>query len=159
LLIQCTRRNCGEPEQINFGTRAKGTRSGAIDIEEGHKKRKNDSINQAIKRQKLEERTGSKFFVGDQVAAKVGTEWILAMLVDVEKEGHLEIEVFYSFIKDIEEDEEKPGTKKKYRIASDLCIPIKQPIRKEEFPVNHEVLALYPASSCFYRATVVVSTI
>ncbi|KAJ3416839.1 hypothetical protein HDV05_008424 [Chytridiales sp. JEL 0842] len=58
-------------------------------------------------------------------------------------------------VEDAEDDEEKPGTRKVYVFPAKLVIPIPKEVnKKDEFPANHTVLALYPNSSCFYKATV-----
>ena len=119
----------------------------SMEQEEGFKKRKSDSLSEQVKRQKLEEQ-GISFLVGDQVAAKVGNEWILAVITVTDKFNMVEIE-------DIEEDDENPGIKKKYTVNSKHIIPIIENLEAKEFPVGCKVLALYPSSSCFYRAVVV----
>ena len=120
----------------------------SMEQEEGFKKRKSDSLSEQVKRQKLEEQ-GISFLVGDQVAAKVGNEWILAVITVTDKFNMVEIE-------DIEEDDENPGLKKKYTVQSRFIIPIIEKQNVKEFSIGHKVLALYPSSSCFYRAVVVL---
>ena len=119
----------------------------SIEQEAGFKKRKSDSLTEQVKRQKLEEQ-GISFLVGDQVAAKVGNEWILAVVTSIDGREWVEIE-------DIEEEDENPGVKKKYTVQSRLIIPIIEKTKPKEFPAGHKVLALYPSSSCFYQAIVV----
>ncbi|KAL2916525.1 hypothetical protein HK105_203958 [Polyrhizophydium stewartii] len=90
------------------------------------------------------------FQPGDQVVAKV-EEWILANVVGYAPDkGKFEVE-------DAEDDEERPGTKKHYFLPSRLLIPIpKETDRRREFPVKHRVLALFPTTTCFYQASVVL---
>jgi DNA primase catalytic subunit len=85
---------------------------------------------------------------GAQVAAKIGKEWILAVVVGPDN-GRIEVE-------DVEDDDDHPGTKKRYKLETSLIIPIADTPQNIEYPIKHEVLALYPASSCFYRATVLL---
>ncbi|KAI8855041.1 SGF29 tudor-like domain-containing protein, partial [Chytridium lagenaria] len=87
---------------------------------------------------------------GSQVAVRpLGHDHILAVIVK-----WLPDKLKYE-VEDAEDDEENPGTRKRYVFPAKLVIPIPEVPHKPEFPVNHIVLALYPNSSCFYKANVV----
>ncbi|KAJ1538203.1 hypothetical protein HK405_014013 [Cladochytrium tenue] len=58
-------------------------------------------------------------------------------------------------VEDAEDDEENPGTRRCYLFPSKMVIPLPKAAATREFPDNHIVLALYPGTSCFYRATVI----
>lgn len=117
---------------------------------------------QAIRKRKSDENRGNpakraksesspQFYIGTQVAAKVGSDWILAVVVNGnEEKGKIEIE-------DIEDDEDEPGKKKRYHVSSKFIIPIVKTATKNEFPTGSRVMALFPAASCFYEALVVLS--
>ncbi|KAJ3040205.1 hypothetical protein HDV00_011302 [Rhizophlyctis rosea] len=106
-----------------------------------------------IKRQKTDDADTSDILrPGDQVAVKpMNSDWLLAIVLKfIAEKNKYEVE-------DAEDDEEKPGTRKKYIFPAKMVIPIpKETKPRTEFPPGHEVLAQYPASSCFYKATVIV---
>ena len=93
----------------------------------------------------------------DQVAARVRTEdgeeqWILAEVVSYNSHNHRYI------VDDI--DEEGHNEKRRYHVSKRRIIPL--PIYKADpattlqalFKVNQLVLALYPQTTCFYRAII-----
>ncbi|OAJ41093.1 hypothetical protein BDEG_24739 [Batrachochytrium dendrobatidis JEL423] len=90
------------------------------------------------------------FETGDQVVAKI-EEWILANMIGYAADkGKYEVE-------DAEEDDEKPGIKKRYFVSSKMLIQIpKDTTNIKEFSVKQKVLALFPSTTCFYQATVVL---
>jgi hypothetical protein len=59
------------------------------------------------KKQKTGDWECSDFLPGQDVAAKIGNEWIRAVMIGIDKDHALRLEV-----EDAEEDEEHPGTKK-----------------------------------------------
>ncbi|KAJ3093791.1 hypothetical protein HDU96_002026 [Phlyctochytrium bullatum] len=73
----------------------------------------------------------------------------------VEEKGKLVKKAKGYEVEDAEDDEENPGTRKRYVFPAKLVIPIPAKPHQPEFPVGHIVLALYPNSSCFYKAIVV----
>ncbi|KAI8898899.1 SGF29 tudor-like domain-containing protein, partial [Globomyces pollinis-pini] len=91
--------------------------------------------------------------VGCHVAAKVSDdamaseEWILASVVGVVN-GKIEVE-------DIEPEEDQK-TKQHHFVNPKFVLVIPNDNLKR-YPKGHQVLALYPASSCFYRATVLLA--
>jgi hypothetical protein len=107
------------------------------------------------KKFKTENLDCSDFQIGQGVAAKTGNEWIRAMVIGTDR-VRMEVE-------DIEEDEENPGMKKyysyscrRYNLAPCFLIPLPDFILSPEFSTGHDVLALYPSSSCFYKAKVII---
>ncbi|KAJ3216531.1 hypothetical protein HDU67_009316 [Dinochytrium kinnereticum] len=87
---------------------------------------------------------------GSQVAVRpVEQDYMLAVVV-----RWLPDKLKYE-VEDAEDDEENPGTRKRFLFPPKLVIPIPEVPHKPEFPINHVVLALYPNSSCFYKANVV----
>lgn len=59
-------------------------------------------------------------------------------------------------MEDAEDDENNPGTRKRYIFPMRQVLAVPKEIGKKlEFPMGHEVLALYPGTSCFYRAEVI----
>ncbi|KAJ1328822.1 hypothetical protein BSLG_009909 [Batrachochytrium salamandrivorans] len=125
-------------------------------LESKRKKRKVDSKTGSVnsKRSRMSE-VGIEpemlpFQPGDQVVAKI-EEWILANMIGyVPDKGTYEVE-------DAEDDDEHPGTKKRYFVAPKMLIAIpKSTGSTKEFPVKQRVLALFPSTTCFYQATVVL---
>ncbi|KAI9341820.1 SGF29 tudor-like domain-containing protein [Zopfochytrium polystomum] len=58
-------------------------------------------------------------------------------------------------VEDAEDDEENPGTRKCYLFPAKMVIPLPTQVDStKEFPEGHTVLALYPGTSCFYKAIV-----
>ncbi|KAI9009640.1 SGF29 tudor-like domain-containing protein [Gaertneriomyces semiglobifer] len=80
-------------------------------------------------------------------------EWMLGVVVNwLPDKGKYAVE-------DAEADE-VTGQRKQFLYPSSTVIPIlslREAARRVPFPKDHEVLALYPNTSCFYRARVVVS--
>ncbi|KAJ3294538.1 hypothetical protein HK104_003502 [Borealophlyctis nickersoniae] len=100
----------------------------------------------------MEEPPSTILLAGTQVAVRpMNQDWLLAIVLRwMPEKGKYEVE-------DAEDDEEKPGTRKKYIFPPKLVIPIPTEVsRKNEFPPGTDVLALYPASTCFYKAVVVL---
>ncbi len=62
----------------------------------------------------------------------------------------------FDSIQDIEEDDDNPGFKRRYHVLTKYIIPIVKTMSKKEFASGSDVLALFPASSCFYTAKVIV---
>jgi SAGA-associated factor 29 len=104
------------------------------------KRKDKTPTNSSPKRIKLQQ-----LLPGTRVAANTGHEWILATVVNCTK-NDVQVE-------DIEEEEDLPGTRKRYLLSLSKVIVINNTFI--EFAPNHRVLALYPSSSCFYKATVV----
>ncbi|KAJ3123462.1 hypothetical protein HK098_001902 [Nowakowskiella sp. JEL0407] len=88
----------------------------------------------------------------DKVAVRpINQDWILANVIRwVPEKQKYEVE-------DAEDDELEVGKRKRYLFAPRLIIPIpKEDEKRVELPVGREVLALYPNSSCFYKAEVIL---
>ncbi|KAJ3046925.1 hypothetical protein HK097_000394 [Rhizophlyctis rosea] len=105
-----------------------------------------------VKRAKSDDAESTLLQKGDQVAVKpISSDWLLAIVLRyIDEKKKYEVE-------DAEDDEERPGTRKKYIFPAKMVIPIPKDVnRRPEFEAGHEVLAQYPASSCFYKATVVL---
>ncbi|KAI9291644.1 DUF1325-domain-containing protein [Neoconidiobolus thromboides FSU 785] len=89
---------------------------------------------------------------GSKVVAKMvdsddpNQEWILANVI------HYYPEKNRYQIEDAEVDDD--GQKTKYILPTKYVIPLETKELNHEFPVGHEVLALYPNTTCFYKATV-----
>ena len=91
---------------------------------------------------------------GDSVAVKLSTNpfWITAVIM-----GWVPEKCKYE-VMDAEDDEENPGTRKRYLVPSKMLLRIPQPQdAHQESPQGSHVLALFPGSSCFYGATVVAT--
>ncbi|KAI9199668.1 SGF29 tudor-like domain-containing protein [Polychytrium aggregatum] len=90
---------------------------------------------------------------GDQVVVQpvANKEWLLALVLRYIPEKRV-----YE-VEDAEEDEDRPGTRNTYLCSVKTIIPVpKEGERRDEFPPGYSVIALYPGSSCFYSATVMV---
>ena len=119
------------------------------DKEAGKRKRVEDKQD-SIKRTRVDDSITNILQKGDQVAAMVD-EWILANVVSYSVD-----DAMYE-VEDAEDEEEKPGTRKHYLLPPTNIIPIPKGIdTRPEFAAQKKVLALFPSTSCFYRATVVV---
>ncbi|KAJ3191488.1 hypothetical protein HK101_007670 [Irineochytrium annulatum] len=99
--------------------------------------------------------TPSETFVplqpGAQVVVQVDNDYVLAIVLQwISKDRML---VSYE-VEDAEDDEQQPGQRKRWFFPLKKVIPIPDPKAKPEYPANHIVLALYPNSSCFYKAVV-----
>jgi len=79
-----------------------------------------------------------------------GQDWLLATVLQYfSDKNKYEVE-------DIEDDEDKPGIKKRYIFPVKCVLEIPSDDNKRPyFPIGHEVLSLYPNSSCFYKATII----
>ncbi|KAJ1328560.1 hypothetical protein BSLG_010292 [Batrachochytrium salamandrivorans] len=90
------------------------------------------------------------FQPGDQVVAKI-EEWILANMIGyVPDKGTYEVE-------DAEDSDTSTQAQKRYFVAPKMLIAIpKSTGSTKEFPVKQRVLALFPSTTCFYQATVVL---
>ncbi|KAI8918901.1 SGF29 tudor-like domain-containing protein [Entophlyctis helioformis] len=86
---------------------------------------------------------------GDQVVARVQDEWILANVTAFFPEkGKYEVE----------DAEDEDGERKRFLLPTKMLLPIpKETERRREFPVKQKVLALFPTTTCFYQATVVMA--
>ncbi|KAI8061679.1 SGF29 tudor-like domain-containing protein [Gongronella butleri] len=99
---------------------------------------------------------GQQVGIGVSVAAKLPTdtkdarneEWILATTVAF----HADVNRYE--VEDVEQDE--LGKKPRYRLSARQLIPIpsKADVR-HEMPAGKHVLALYPGTTCFYKAVIV----
>ncbi|KAJ2997459.1 hypothetical protein HDV02_005500 [Globomyces sp. JEL0801] len=125
--------------------------SAELELKKSNKRKMLDDKPSKPKRSKLDE-----FYnipVGCHVAAKVSDdamaseEWILASVVGVVN-GKIEVE-------DIEPEEDQK-TKQHHFVNPKFVLVIPNDNLKR-YPKGHQVLALYPASSCFYRATVLLA--
>ncbi|KAG1441836.1 hypothetical protein G6F56_011313 [Rhizopus delemar] len=118
------------------------------------------SQNQKRKKRKLEitdsrlnGNTNAIFTKGTTVAAKQpdkNDEWILAVVVQYYPDRNK-----YQ-VEDVDED----GGKQYYMLSPKYVIPVPTPKEAElaqEIPVHKDVLALYPGTTCFYKATVISS--
>ncbi|KAI8906795.1 SGF29 tudor-like domain-containing protein [Gorgonomyces haynaldii] len=108
------------------------------------KKRKRPEEKRVTKKPKTDNDIYSQ---GQQVAARVSTEWIIATVIAyVADKNKYEVE---------DADDE---THKRYLMSPKYLQPIAsdKELITHEFPAQHQVLALYPASTCFYKATVVM---
>ncbi|KAJ1562394.1 hypothetical protein HK096_010406 [Nowakowskiella sp. JEL0078] len=87
---------------------------------------------------------------GDQVAVRpANQDWILAYIMNwIPEKGKYEVE-------DAEDDEVEVGKRKRYLFTPRMIIPIPT-VKRAELPIGREVLALYPNSSCFYKAEVIL---
>jgi len=88
--------------------------------------------------------------LGQEVAAKVEDNWILAIVSRVDRDNKYVIE-------DVFEDSQ--GKLPRHSLHRSLIIPLPcwKPPRKAErafFNIGDNVLALYPQTTCFYAATV-----
>ncbi|KAJ3109096.1 hypothetical protein HDU97_009214 [Phlyctochytrium planicorne] len=120
------------------------------------KKRKTDEKGKSSSKKSKFDESYTPLAPGSQVVVKpMNQDFMMAVVVQYSPEKQkYEVE-------DAEEDENEPGTRKsdcvpcaKY-LTPKLVLPIPAVPRSPEFPTNHTVLALYPSSSCFYRATVI----
>ncbi len=89
-----------------------------------------------------------KWEKGLRVAVKPeNSDWILAHILKQVSPNVWEVE-------DAEDDEDNPGRKKRYRFHTRAILPIGH---VKELPIGSKCLALYPGSSCFYHATIVLN--
>ncbi|KAG1050576.1 hypothetical protein G6F43_007167 [Rhizopus delemar] len=112
---------------------------------------------QKRKKRKLEPTTDSRlnthviFTKGTTVAAKQpdrNDEWILAVVVQYYPDRNK-----YQ-VEDVDED----GGKQYHMLSPKYLIPVPTPKEAEnapEIPANQDVLALYPGTTCFYKAIVI----
>ncbi|CEG63324.1 hypothetical protein CU097_009405 [Rhizopus azygosporus] len=93
------------------------------------------------------------FTKGTTVAAKQpdkNDEWILAVVIQYYPDRNK-----YQ-VEDVDQDEY--GGKQHYMLSPKYVIPVPTPKEAEmapEIPAHQEVLALYPSTTCFYRAVVI----
>ncbi|KAI8617657.1 SGF29 tudor-like domain-containing protein [Chytriomyces sp. MP71] len=126
----------------------------AVDSDFKKKKRKADekagSVN--LKKSKTDDDASEPLPAGSQVVVRPQEDFILANIIAY-RDDRQKYEV-----EDAEEDEDKPGTRKKYLFNRRQIIPIPGDASAlpKEFGEGHTVLALYPGTTCFYKATVMV---
>ncbi|CAG8693669.1 10530_t:CDS:2, partial [Acaulospora morrowiae] len=115
-------------------------------------------VNKQMKKSKVvSKNNGTIIKNGTFVAAKQPKSkdpeenWILATVVDYRADTkHYEIE-------DIDKDEalNRPGERFSVPSKNVIEIPNQGEMRIPEFPQSHTVIALYPSTTCFYKAVVV----
>ncbi|KAJ3234698.1 DNA-directed DNA polymerase gamma mip1 [Chytriomyces hyalinus] len=127
---------------------------GSLEADLRKKKRKSDEkagVSNMKKSKTDDENALNTLPTGTQVVVRPNQDFILANIIGFRADRQkYEVE-------DAEEDEDKPGTKKTYwtKLKDIIVIP-KSVESRMEFPQGHTVLALYPGTTCFYRATVVL---
>ena len=88
---------------------------------------------------------------GTEVAAKLlindSLNWILAQIIEYNEDSKLYL------IEDVEFDE-FTNDKVKYFVEASHIVPLEE--NNEEFQVKSQVLALFPDSTCFYKAVVIL---
>ncbi|ORY98969.1 SGF29 tudor-like domain-domain-containing protein [Syncephalastrum racemosum] len=128
------------------------------------RKRLDDTINHQTTRKKNKTSSGT-LLPGTSVAARQpnqkgkSEEWILAVVLGFQPDKNK------YFVEDVDQDETGKKQQVSLYFGRRNIIPI--PDRKDEaiatnhsdFPVGQKVLALYPGTTCFYRATVIVPPI
>ncbi|KAI8837131.1 SGF29 tudor-like domain-containing protein [Chytriomyces cf. hyalinus JEL632] len=130
------------------------TLEGSLEADLRKKKRKSDEkagVSNMKKSKTDDENALNTLPTGTQVVVRPNQDFILANIIGFRADRQkYEVE-------DAEEDEDKPGTKKTYwtKLKDIIVIP-KSVESRMEFPQGHTVLALYPGTTCFYRATVVL---
>ncbi|KAG4096388.1 hypothetical protein H8356DRAFT_1275797 [Neocallimastix lanati (nom. inval.)] len=120
-------------------------------IEHTQKKRKMDKYANSSKSKSHDNKQYKPLSPGNLVVVKPpGQDWLLATVIQYfPDKNKYEVE-------DIEDDEDKPGVKKHYIFPVKCVLEIPNEDNKRPyFPIGHEVLSLYPNSSCFYKATVI----
>ncbi|CAG8472482.1 26678_t:CDS:2 [Dentiscutata erythropus] len=127
-----------------------------LNTEESHKKKRsqeNTSVNNKAKKPKV-----SIIKNGTSVAAKqpkdkdIEENWILATVVGYKVESKsYEVE-------DADKDEasNRPGERFIVPVKNVIAIPNPGEMRSPEFPKDSTVIALYPHTTCFYKAVVVI---
>ncbi|KXS13684.1 hypothetical protein M427DRAFT_366644 [Gonapodya prolifera JEL478] len=110
-------------------------------------------------RRKLDSEENSPIPLGSEVAVKPpDKDWLLAKVVGYrfDKNGEGKRKEKYE-VEDVEDDEDHPGTKKRYifPVKSLIFIPEKFHFESEH-PIGAQVLALFPTTTCFYLARVMV---
>ncbi|KAJ3072274.1 hypothetical protein HDU98_003897 [Podochytrium sp. JEL0797] len=102
----------------------------------------------AVKKPRAEEEGGSSLLLpGSQVVVHPADDFILANVIRY----HAEKQKYE--VEDVDDDE--GGIRKKYLFSPKQIIPITDNAQRE-FPEGHLVLALYPGSTCFYKAIVML---
>ncbi|KAF9438922.1 hypothetical protein BGZ76_002921 [Entomortierella beljakovae] len=90
--------------------------------------------------------------IGHQVAARTPKdknkveEWILAKVLEYNADKNR----YY-----VEDEDDENGEKMKYHLSARSVIMIADEDDIPEFPAGHTVLALYPSTTCFYKAIVI----
>ncbi|KAF0360779.1 DUF1325-domain-containing protein [Gigaspora margarita] len=139
------------------------TPSDGLNIEEIHKKRRNletssGSSNKAKKSKVSQSKSNVIIKNGTSVAAKqprdkdIEENWILATVVGYKPESKsYEVE-------DADKDEasNRPGERFIVPVKNVIAIPNSGEMRSPEFPKDSTVIALYPSTTCFYKAVVVI---
>ncbi|CAG8468815.1 9945_t:CDS:2 [Gigaspora margarita] len=137
--------------------------SHGLNIEEIHKKRRNletssGSSNKAKKSKVSQSKSNVIIKNGTSVAAKqprdkdIEENWILATVVGYKPESKsYEVE-------DADKDEasNRPGERFIVPVKNVIAIPNSGEMRSPEFPKDSTVIALYPSTTCFYKAVVVI---
>lgn len=120
-------------------------------IEHKRKKRKMDKYTSSSKSKSHDNKQYKPLSPENLVVVKPpNQDWLLAKVLQYfPDKNKYEVE-------DIEDDEDKPGVKKRYIFPVKCVLEIPSDINKRPyFPIGHEVLSLYPNSSCFYKATII----
>ncbi|CAG8525984.1 11301_t:CDS:2 [Dentiscutata heterogama] len=139
------------------------TPSDGLNIEENNHKKKrsqeNTSVNNKAKKPKVSQSKSSVIIKnGTSVAAKqprdkdIEENWILATVVGYKPESKsYEVE-------DADKDEasNRPGERFIVPVKNVIAIPNPGEMRSPEFPKDSTVIALYPHTTCFYKAVVVI---
>jgi len=120
-------------------------------LEHKRKKRKMDKYMGSSKLKSHDNKQYKPLSPGDLVVVRPpGQDWLLATVLHYfPDKNKYEVE-------DIEDDEDKPGIRKRYIFPVKCVLEIPSDDNKRPyFPIGHEVLSLYPNSSCFYKATII----
>ncbi|KAI8813308.1 SGF29 tudor-like domain-containing protein [Cladochytrium replicatum] len=120
-------------------------------LDEKPKVRSSSSIPLAKRTRTMEDVPKTRLQVGDKVAIRPQKNnfHILAIIIKYLAETNkYEVE-------DAEDDENDPqGERKRYIFPPKAIIPIPKEARDTEFPEGRTVIALFPQTSCFYKAVV-----